>query len=82
MYYFFSLLSQARDFYELTEGTEWIKFLEADSSGRFQVLRVSVRKVVSFSKMAFLNEFNFGMHMTPILPSHRHLSQMTADLVK
>ncbi|KAI6183745.1 hypothetical protein M3Y97_00521900 [Aphelenchoides bicaudatus] len=43
--YYSVLLSQARDFYELTEGTEWIKFLEADNHGRFQVIRVSVRKV-------------------------------------
>ena len=38
-------MSQAQDFYELTEGTEWIKFLNEDINGKFQVIRVSVRKV-------------------------------------
>lgn len=50
---YLSLLSQAQDFYELTEGTEWIKFLDADINGKFQVLRVTVRKVVSFFNLLF-----------------------------
>uniref|UniRef100_A0A914YWZ0 Uncharacterized protein n=1 Tax=Panagrolaimus superbus TaxID=310955 RepID=A0A914YWZ0_9BILA len=43
--YYSVLLSQSRDFYELTEGTEWVTFLEPDISGAFQTVRVSVRKM-------------------------------------
>uniref|UniRef100_A0AC35GFN2 Uncharacterized protein n=1 Tax=Panagrolaimus sp. PS1159 TaxID=55785 RepID=A0AC35GFN2_9BILA len=43
--YYSVLLSQSRDYYELTEGTEWVTFLEPDISGSFQTIRVSVRKM-------------------------------------
>ncbi|CAD5217634.1 unnamed protein product [Bursaphelenchus xylophilus] len=43
--YYSVLLSQAQDYYELTEGTEWVKFLDVTINGRFQALRVSVKKV-------------------------------------
>lgn len=52
------LLSQSRDFYELTENTEWlklnkffqnnffrVKFLEPNATGHFQLIRVSVKKI-------------------------------------
>jgi hypothetical protein len=43
--YYSVLLSQARDFYELTENTEWVKFLEPNVTGNFQLIRVSVKRV-------------------------------------
>ncbi|KAH7691259.1 hypothetical protein AAVH_40228, partial [Aphelenchoides avenae] len=43
--YYSILLSQAKDYYELTENTEWVKFLEPDSTGRFQLIRVTVRRL-------------------------------------
>jgi hypothetical protein len=43
--YYSVLLSQAGDFYELTENTEWVKFLESNATGHFQLLRVAVRRL-------------------------------------
>lgn len=43
--YYSVLLSQAHDYYELTEGTEWVKFLDTNSAGKFQTLRITVKKV-------------------------------------
>ncbi|KAI6172340.1 hypothetical protein M3Y98_00961900 [Aphelenchoides besseyi] len=44
--YYSELLSQGQDFHELTaEGTEWVKFLDADINGHFPVIRVSVKRM-------------------------------------
>ena len=43
--YYSILISQSKYFYELTEGTEWVTFLEPDLVGSFQMIKVSVRKM-------------------------------------
>uniref|UniRef100_A0A7E5A228 DUF1570 domain-containing protein n=1 Tax=Panagrellus redivivus TaxID=6233 RepID=A0A7E5A228_PANRE len=43
--YYSVLISQSRDYYELTEGTEWVTFLEPDLFGNFQYVRVTVKKM-------------------------------------
>ncbi|CAD5213149.1 unnamed protein product [Bursaphelenchus okinawaensis] len=43
---YYSVLVTQKDYYELTEGTEWVKFLDFTTNG-YQVLRVTVKKVYS-----------------------------------
>uniref|UniRef100_A0AC34QCB4 Uncharacterized protein n=1 Tax=Panagrolaimus sp. JU765 TaxID=591449 RepID=A0AC34QCB4_9BILA len=43
--YYSVLISQSKYFYELTEGTEWVTFLEPDAFGSFQIIRISVKKL-------------------------------------
>uniref|UniRef100_A0AC35UH91 DUF4953 domain-containing protein n=1 Tax=Rhabditophanes sp. KR3021 TaxID=114890 RepID=A0AC35UH91_9BILA len=47
-FYYSVLISQSKDFYELTEGTEWVTFLNSDANGKFQWIKISVKKMYSF----------------------------------
>uniref|UniRef100_A0A0N5BRL2 Peptidase_M1 domain-containing protein n=1 Tax=Strongyloides papillosus TaxID=174720 RepID=A0A0N5BRL2_STREA len=47
-FYYSVLMSQGIDFYELTEGTEWVTFIGSDSSGKFQWIKISVKKIYNF----------------------------------
>ncbi|KHN80795.1 hypothetical protein Tcan_09856 [Toxocara canis] len=43
--YYSVIVTHSRDYYELIEGTEWIHFLDYDSSNKYQYIRVRVEKV-------------------------------------
>ncbi|KAK0394610.1 hypothetical protein QR680_000833 [Steinernema hermaphroditum] len=43
--YYSMVVTHSREFYELTEGTEWVQFLGVDADGRYQSIKVSVVKM-------------------------------------
>uniref|UniRef100_A0A0N4ZRF3 Peptidase_M1 domain-containing protein n=1 Tax=Parastrongyloides trichosuri TaxID=131310 RepID=A0A0N4ZRF3_PARTI len=47
-FYYSVLISQSNDYYELTEGTEWVTFLGSDSNGKFQWIKISVKKIYNY----------------------------------
>ncbi|CEF63416.1 Hypothetical protein SRAE_1000167800 [Strongyloides ratti] len=47
-FYYSVLISQGTDFYELTEGTEWVTFIGSDLNGKFQWIKISVKKIYNF----------------------------------
>ncbi|KAI1727887.1 hypothetical protein DdX_00025 [Ditylenchus destructor] len=71
--YYSVLLSQAHDFYELTENTEWVKFLEANTAGHFQLLRVTVRRIYAHDA---------DIHISSTFdPNECHLGETTHSVV-
>ncbi|TMS34109.1 hypothetical protein L596_001759 [Steinernema carpocapsae] len=45
--YYSMIVTHSREFYELTESTEWVQFLGVDTDGRYQSIKVSVVKMYS-----------------------------------
>ncbi|VDN52445.1 unnamed protein product [Dracunculus medinensis] len=43
--YYSIIITHSNEFYELTEGTEWVHFIDYDSTGKYQFIRLSVVKI-------------------------------------
>lgn len=39
------IVTHSRDYYELLEHTEWVHFLDFDSSNKYQYIRIRVERV-------------------------------------